>query len=179
MVSLSIRAERTAVCSGQGNEVRGEKRVASGDMPMNSPSRILVVDDEKLNRNLLQALLKSLGYAADVACDGVEALEKASQGYDMVLLDAIMPGIDGFETTRRIRKDPRCNDIPIIIATGMEENEARTLAIEVGASDCITKPVVKAQLEKLAAALLKGGDGPQLNENEQEFSATQGCWSLY
>lgn len=143
---------------------------------MNSSIRILVVDDEKLNRNLLQALLKSLGYEADPACDGVDALNKAWQGYDMVLLDAIMPGIDGFETARRIRKDPRCSDIPIIMVTGMEEDEARSLAVKVGANDCIAKPIDRGKLKKVTAAFLDRGDETEPDDQTCEFSVAFGCY---
>jgi CheY-like chemotaxis protein len=122
---------------------------------MKMKSRILVVDDERITRDLFQALLKSLGYESDYACNGMDALEKAGQGYDAVLLDAFMPGMDGFETARRIREDPLCSDIPIIVVTGMEKKEAQLLATQVGANDLITKPINKVELQNRLAPLLK------------------------
>ncbi len=122
---------------------------------MKTPKRILVVDDEKRNRNLLQAMLKSLGYESDVACDGVDALDKARQGFDMVLLDVMMPGIDGFETARRFRDDAGFSDIPIIMVTALEDKDARLRAVQAGANDFISKPIDKAELEIRSAALLK------------------------
>ncbi len=122
---------------------------------MKTPKRILVVDDEKRNRNLLQAMLKSLGYDSDSACNGMEALDKARQGIDMVLLDVMMPGINGFETARRFRDDVGFSDIPIIMVTALGDQEARLRAVQAGADDFISKPIDKLELEIRSAALLK------------------------
>ena len=84
---------------------------------MITEKRILVVDDEQRNRNLLQAMLKSLGYPSEVACDGTEALDRLHKDLDLILLDVMMPGMDGFEVTRRIRNNPDWIDIPIVMVT--------------------------------------------------------------
>jgi CheY-like chemotaxis protein len=81
---------------------------------MSNPRRILVVDDIEQNRRLLAALLESLGYAVETAGDGLEALAKLPLAIDAILLDVMMPGIDGFEVTRRVRKQADFRDVPII-----------------------------------------------------------------
>jgi putative two-component system response regulator len=122
---------------------------------MNRAKRFLVVDDDRRNRSLLQAMLKSLGHESDVACTGMEALVKARQGFDMVLLDVMMPGIDGFETARRFRDDAGFSDIPIIMVTALGDKEARLRAVKAGANDFMSKPIDKVELEIRSAALLK------------------------
>ncbi|MBM3299869.1 MAG: response regulator, partial [Deltaproteobacteria bacterium] len=72
---------------------------------MNANKRILIVDDDESNRKLLVAMMKILGYEPEVASNGTEALTKFKHGFDLVLLDAMMPGVDGFEVARRIRED--------------------------------------------------------------------------
>ena len=84
---------------------------------LSEQKRILVVDDDGRNRKLLQAMLKSLGYDSDVACDGPEALDKLGQGFDLVLLDLMMPGMDGLEVARRVRNRSEHADIPIMMVT--------------------------------------------------------------
>ncbi len=122
---------------------------------MNKPKRILIVDDEKLNRDLLQDMNESLGYESETASDGVEALAKVKIDIDLVIMDIIMPGMDGFETTSRIRKDYNENQLPIIMVTALKEKEDRLRAVKAGANDFISKPVDKIELEVRTASLLK------------------------
>ncbi|HMK34407.1 MAG TPA: HD domain-containing phosphohydrolase [Desulfomonilaceae bacterium] len=122
---------------------------------MSKAKRILVVDDDRGNRNLLQATLKSLGYESDVACDGLEAIDKVRDGFDMMLLDVTMPGMDGFETARRVRQDPECYDLPIIMVTVLSDKADRLRAVKAGANDFIAKPIDKTELEIRSASLLK------------------------
>jgi putative two-component system response regulator len=127
----------------------------SGSVLMADRKRILVVDDERRNRNLLRAMLKSLGYDSDTAFDGMEAMAKIEQGYDLLLLDVMMPGMDGFEMTRRVREKTGWSDIPIIMVTALGSKEDRLRAVEAGANDYITKPIDKNELRIRTAALLK------------------------
>ena len=122
---------------------------------MSERERILVVDDEKRNRNVLRAMLKSLGYDSDTACDGMEAMTKLKEGYDLLLLDVMMPGMDGFEMTRRLREKTRWSDIPIIMVTALASRDDRLRAVEAGANDFITKPIDRNELRIRAGALLK------------------------
>lgn len=122
---------------------------------MGGLKRILVVDDEEYNLIVLDALLKPLGYEAEQARNGREALAKLSPNLDLVLLDVMMPGMDGFEVARRIRDDPNFSDIPIIMVTALTSMEDRLRAVEAGANDFISKPVDKVELRVRMASLLK------------------------
>ena len=113
---------------------------------MSEARRILVVDDVEQNLALLGGLVRSLGYEVETARDGLEALAKLALGFDLVLLDVMMPGLDGYEVARRVRADPRTADLPIILVTVLDSREDRVKAIQVGASDFIAKPVDKTEL---------------------------------
>jgi putative two-component system response regulator len=117
--------------------------------------RILVVDDVEQNRALLGGLVRSLGYDVDTARDGLEALAKVRQGFDLVLLDVMMPGLDGYEVARRVRADSRTCDLPIILVTVLDSREDRVKAIQAGASDFIAKPVDKSELLVRISSQLK------------------------
>lgn len=122
---------------------------------MSSGKRVLVVDDEPNNVALLEALLESQGHEAETAEDGVQALAKIGPEIDLVLLDAIMPGIDGFEVARRIRQHPEYGYIPIIMVTALNSREDRLRSIEAGANDFISKPIDHLELRVRMASLLK------------------------
>ena len=94
---------------------------------------ILAVDDLPENIELLEAYLAGQGYEIVTAANGEEALEKLSGNQiDLILLDIIMPGMDGFEVTRRVRSDDKNRLLPIIIVTAPREREARVKGIEAG-----------------------------------------------
>jgi putative two-component system response regulator len=122
---------------------------------MSEAQRILVVDDVEQNVALLGGLVRSLGYQVETARDGIEALAKAPLGIDLVLLDVMMPGLDGYEVARRVRADPRTQDLPIILVTVLDSREDRVRAIQAGASDFIAKPVDKSELLVRIASQLK------------------------
>lgn len=117
--------------------------------------KILIVDDEASYRSLIQQLLQSLGYQTESAVSGYEALEKLTDDIDLVLLDVMMSGMDGFETTRRIRAHPTLGDIPIVMVTGLSGKTERLRAVEVGANDFIAKPVDLSELRIRLGCLLK------------------------
>ncbi len=122
---------------------------------MTDQSRILVVDDEIQNLDLLEYLLESLGYKAVPAQSGQEALERLAPDIDLVLLDVMMPMMDGFEVARRIREHTEFGDLPIIMVTVLTGKEDRLRAVEAGANDFITKPVDKVELRVRMRSLLK------------------------
>ncbi len=122
---------------------------------MNEAARILVVDDEKQNRSLLRAMLKSIGYRSEIAVDGPDALTKVKLGPDLVLLDVMMPGMDGYRVTQRIREDPDHGHIPIVMVTVLTDKDDRLRAIAAGANGFITKPVDKTELSVCIESLLK------------------------
>ncbi|HVF85344.1 MAG TPA: SpoIIE family protein phosphatase [Abditibacteriaceae bacterium] len=122
---------------------------------MAQPKRILIVDDEEFNRELLEGLVEMFGYVPETACDGQEALEKITPEIDLVLLDAMMPGMDGFEVARRTRANHEVEQIPIVMVTALTSKEDRLRAVEAGANDFITKPIDRTELRVRMTSLLK------------------------
>jgi putative two-component system response regulator len=119
------------------------------------PQRILIVDDDQTTRTITEAVVASHGYEFETAADGVEALAKVGLGIDLVLLDVVMPGIDGFEVCRRLRHGSVANDIPVMMLTSMTERDHRLKAVEAGANDFIAKPIDATEFRIRAASLLK------------------------
>lgn len=112
-----------------------------------APYRILVVDDDEMIRTLHAEFIKGFGYEVEVACDGIEAIAKLGLGVDLVLTDAHMPGLDGFEVAQRIRETRSSEELPIVMATSLEAREDRLRAYEVGINDFINKPVDHTELK--------------------------------
>jgi formate hydrogenlyase transcriptional activator len=114
---------------------------------MSDPARILAVDDTPQNLKLLGDLLAAKGYAVATATDGKTALEKVRAGqFDMVLLDVMMPGPDGFETCARLKTDASTRDIPVIFLTALDDTFDKVRAFSVGAVDFVTKPFRSEEL---------------------------------
>ena len=117
---------------------------------------ILIVDDDEFNLKLLKKQLVIEGIAVRTAASGEEALAAvAEQLPDLILLDVMMPGIDGFEVTRRLKADSRTRSIPIILITALEDNESRLKGLEVGAEEFLSKPVGRVELQMRVKNLLK------------------------
>jgi class 3 adenylate cyclase/CheY-like chemotaxis protein len=103
--------------------------------------RVLVVDDDPVNRAILVGSLEAQGYSAGIAADGREALRKLRDGgYDVVLLDLVMPVMDGFEVLRTMKEDERLRSLPVIVVSALEEMESVVSCIEMGAADYLPKP---------------------------------------
>ena len=102
---------------------------------------VLVVDDNKMNRVLLSRYLKRLGHQTMMARDGEEALQLLSKhSFDLVFLDVMMPGLDGYETLRRIKTDTRWREIPVIMISALDDLNSIVRCIEIGAEDYLPKP---------------------------------------
>lgn len=116
--------------------------------------KILAVDDEMAIRELLAATLKRSGYEAVLAADGREALELAA-GVDLILLDVMLPELDGFEVCRQLKADRATQAIPIIMLTARMEEIDKVLGLELGADDYMTKPFSPRELVARIKAVLR------------------------
>jgi signal transduction histidine kinase len=117
--------------------------------------RLLVVDDNANNRNVLTRRLERQGYAAEQAANGQEALDRiAAEDFDVVLLDIVMPGMDGLEVLERMRRDRRMRTIPVVVISALDEVETVVRAIQMGAEDYLFKPFDPVLLRARIGALL-------------------------
>ena len=143
---------------------------------------ILVVDDVPANVKLLEAKLSNEYYDVITAKDGFEAIEQTrAKKPDLILLDVMMPGIDGFETCRRLKQDPEVSHIPVVMVTALSDPSDRVAGLEAGADDFITKPIndtalfarvrslvrIKVLIDELR---LRDKSGTQLGMSASDFS---------
>lgn len=112
-----------------------------------SKGKILVVDDEPVNVRLLRAILQTEGYTPLEASSGAEALKMAREhDPDVILLDVMMPDMDGFEVTRYLKADPDTAHIPVLLVTALADRRSRLQGLEIGAEDYLTKPVDRTEV---------------------------------
>lgn len=125
-------------------------------MSMDGIKRILVADDDERNRKLIGVILERNGHAVAMARDGAEALALAASGeFDLILLDVMMPAMDGYETCRRIKADAATAKVPVVMVTSLDDRESRLRGLEAGADDFLTKPLDGTELVLRCANLLK------------------------
>lgn len=118
--------------------------------------KILIVDDDDKNLRLMEALLIPEGYEVIKASDGLEALEKIKEDPpDAVLLDIMMPKMDGYEVARKLKKTVETRQIPVVMVTALQDTDDRVRALEAGADDFLSKPVDKTELRTRVRTLLK------------------------
>jgi len=111
------------------------------------PATLLIVDDEPQVRKLLETLLQHEGYQTLTAASGEEALQLvAKQPPDLILLDIMMPGMDGYEVASQLKGDAATASIPIIMLSALSESSARVSGLETGAEEFISKPVERVEL---------------------------------
>ena len=123
---------------------------------MSSPARILVVDDTPANVKLLAELLTYKGYSVATAASGEEGLKQVAERHpDLVLLDIMMPGLNGYEVCRTIRADPATSMLPVVLVTSLDPGQERIKGIEAGADDFLTKPINQGELLARVKSLLR------------------------
>jgi len=119
-------------------------------------NKILIVDDDPLNVKLLKAKLSRNNYMTIEAFNGQECLDKVKTEYpDLILLDLMMPDIDGFEVTRRLKEDPDTKNIPIIHITALNSSADKAMALEAGADEFLNKPINTEELLTRIRSLLR------------------------
>lgn len=124
---------------------------------MGSRGHVLVVDDERAIRRLLYMYLTDAGYTVAEAADGRDALAQVRQGgIDLVLLDLMLPEVDGFEVTRRLRE---ITNVPVIMITARSEEAHRVTGLELGADDYVTKPFSPLEVVARVRAVLRRAAG--------------------
>jgi serine phosphatase RsbU (regulator of sigma subunit) len=129
---------------------------AAGRAPAGPRGRLLVVDDTEANRDLLARRLKALGHEVELARNGREALEVlAAREMDLVLLDIMMPEMDGFQVLERLRADPARRHVPVIMISAIDETDSVARAIELGATDYLPKPFNPIVLRARVTATLE------------------------
>ncbi|HJP60766.1 MAG TPA: diguanylate cyclase [Gemmatimonadaceae bacterium] len=143
-------------------------------MERNRKPRILVVDDHEDNIELLRARLEARGYEVDGARDGYEALEQVDRRCpDLILLDVMMPKMDGMEVVRRLKAKTAAEElpfIPVIMQTALDSTENKVEGLDAGADDYITKPINFAELEARVNSLLRiKGLQSSLSQREKEL----------
>src|ERR1700748_3181436 len=119
-------------------------------------ARVLVVDDIMSNVKLLEAKLTAEYFDVATAFNGLECLKRIEENIpDIVLLDVMMPGMDGFEVCRRIKSDPRIAHVPVVMVTALDQPSDRVAGLEAGADDFLTKPVDDAALFARVRSLVR------------------------
>ncbi len=123
--------------------------------------RILLVEDNEMNRDMLSRRLERRGYQVALAVDGHSGVEMArSEPPDLVLMDMSLPVLDGWEATRRLKSDPATRHIPVIALTAHAMSSDRDKALAAGCDDYDTKPVELPRLLSKIETLLSGGGSP-------------------
>jgi len=157
--------------------------VATAASPANDAERatrsILIVDDVSMNLEIISTQLEKRGYVALVARSGQEAVERANLTHpDLILLDVVMPGIDGFETCRRLKQNEATRDIPVIFMTALTATDDKIEGFRVGAVDYVTKPLNVVEVATrvdthLALDALRKRQAAQNRQLRQEIDARE------
>ncbi|HEX9015314.1 MAG TPA: response regulator [Chloroflexota bacterium] len=119
-------------------------------------ARVLIVEDEPDNQEIVRAVVEEMvGASAILASDGLEAVTRATEDTpDLVLLDLMLPRLDGYEVAKKLREDPRTREIPIVAITALSRPKDRTRALESGCDDYVDKPFDLDILERKIRARL-------------------------
>jgi sigma-B regulation protein RsbU (phosphoserine phosphatase) len=152
----------------------------TADSEFSDEGALLIVDDDAMNREMLARRLRRSGYTVSTAEDGVHALRlMRTQHFDLVLLDLIMPGLDGFQVLGRVKNDPTLREIPVLMLSALDEENGIARCIEMGAEDYLSKPVnpiflrarIGASLEKKRLRDSERAAHQALLESQQKLAA--------
>ncbi|MGD9709064.1 MAG: PleD family two-component system response regulator [Halothiobacillaceae bacterium] len=120
-------------------------------------AHVLIVDDSPTERHVLQGMLERNGFKVSLATNGEEGVTQAKAiKPDLILMDVVMPGLNGFQATRELSRTPDTASIPVIIVTTKDQETDRIWGMRQGARDYLTKPVVESQLMTTIRSLLEG-----------------------
>lgn len=123
---------------------------------MSATPYVLVVDDNKITTKLLKKYLESYGYEVDKAYDGIECLEQVEKRRpDAIILDVMMPRLDGYDTVRRLKSNSETATIPVVIVTALNDVSNQLTSIDAGADDFLSKPIEEKLLEAKVKLLTK------------------------
>ncbi len=126
------------------------------DALLGAGGRVLVVDDQEANRELVEEILGSAGYEVELAVDGQDALDRIEVALpECIVLDVMMPRLDGFEVCRRLRAAPRTRFVPIVILTALSDTRDKVRGLELGADDFLNKPVRREELLARVRSLVR------------------------
>ncbi|MDO8427157.1 MAG: response regulator [Deltaproteobacteria bacterium] len=135
--------------------MEGAKKIIS-EFYKEKKARILVADDDKLYLRIFSDLISELGHESLTVDNGLEAMEKiASYQPDILIIDVVMPGMSGFEVTRRLKEDPVTMHIPVLIVTSLSDRESKVMGLERGADELLSKPIDEAEFRLRVTNLLK------------------------
>jgi two-component system, cell cycle response regulator len=126
-----------------------------GEEAVPRPARVLIVDDERANRQLLEIMLEPEGYELVLATSGEEALASvAAHPPDLVVLDIMMPGINGYVVTSRLKADPTTRHIPVLVLSSLDDRNSQAHGTGAGADGFLSKPVDRRQLRDRVRSML-------------------------
>ena len=148
--------------TGEMGQAMSRRRAAPGAEPSGGRAlgRVLVVEDERDVAELIRYNLAKEGYDVTTAASGTEALRRAREvGPDLVLLDIMVPQLNGWEVCRRLKQDPETGGIPVIMVTGRVEEGDKVLGFEMGADDYVTKPFSPREIVARVKAILRRAEG--------------------
>lgn len=115
--------------------------------PEQTPAHVLIVDDDENTLEILRRWLAKEGYTTVSAADGQQCLDALQkEAFDIVLLDVMMPGVDGLQVCERMRANPQWRTIPVVLLTAKDDMETRTRGMALGVSEYLTKPINKQEL---------------------------------
>ncbi|MCL6477308.1 MAG: diguanylate cyclase [Peptococcaceae bacterium] len=147
-------------------------------LPLNKIPRVLVVEDSPLQMKVMLQYLEGRDMEIVTATDGLEALNKVLEHTpDLVLLDVVLPGMDGFEVCRRIKENPATSQTPVIIITSLTERENKLKSLRYGADDFLTKPIDKRELLLKTGNLLKRREQVALLSNQASRDSLTGLYN--